>query len=84
MNSETRAAALRLANPSGLYNPAPHGYSHLAMVGPNTRLLLVSGQGGEDERGELASDFRQQVRRPFITSALRSPREALHSQTSPR
>lgn len=67
MNAESdrRRAALQLTNPPGLYDPAPHGYSHLAMVGPNTRLLLVAGQGGEDERGGFAPDFRQQVRQAF-------------------
>ncbi len=52
-------------NPPGLYDPAPHGYSHVAVISPGTRLVIVSGQGGENERGELAPDFRAQVRQAF-------------------
>ena len=52
-------------NPPGLYDPAPHGYSHVAVVAAGARLLIVSGQGGENERGELTPDFRAQVRQAF-------------------
>lgn len=51
-----------LSNPAGLYDPAPNGYSHVALLEPGTRLVLVSGQGGEDETGALSPDFRTQVR----------------------
>jgi enamine deaminase RidA (YjgF/YER057c/UK114 family) len=64
MNAQ-QAAALRLINPPGLYDPAPHGYSHVAVIAPGARLVIVSGQGGENERGELAPDFRAQVRQAF-------------------
>ena len=53
---------LVLANPPGLYDPAPNGYSHIAMVAPGSRLILIAGQGGEDEAGRLSPDFRVQVR----------------------
>ncbi len=49
-------------NPAGLYDPVPNGYSHMATVVHPTRMLLISGQGGENERGELLPDFRSQVR----------------------
>ncbi|SDD82060.1 hypothetical protein SAMN05444679_11415 [Variovorax sp. CF079] len=29
--------AIQLINPPGLYDPAPNGYSHLAIVPPGTR-----------------------------------------------
>lgn len=64
MNARPKAA-VRLINPPGLYDPAPHGYSHLAVLSPGTRLVVVSGQGGENERGELTPDFRAQVRQAF-------------------
>ncbi len=64
MNTQ-HAAAVRLMNPPGLYDPAPHGYSHVAVISPGTRLVIVSGQGGENERGDLAPDFRAQVRQAF-------------------
>jgi enamine deaminase RidA (YjgF/YER057c/UK114 family) len=50
-------------NPAGLYDPAPNGYSHMATVTNPTRVVLISGQGGENEHGELVPDFRSQVRR---------------------
>lgn len=53
---------LTLINPAGLYDPSANGYSHVADVAAGARLVFIAGQGGEDERGELAEDFRLQVR----------------------
>lgn len=53
---------LQLINPPGLYDPAPNGYSHLAIVPPGSRLVLVAGQGGETAEGQLSPDFATQVR----------------------
>ena len=60
-NREPRVSAVVFANPAGLYDPTPNGYSHVAVVRPGTRLVHVAGQGGENERGELPVDFRLQV-----------------------
>ncbi|WP_417779194.1 RidA family protein [Stutzerimonas xanthomarina] len=49
-------------NPLGLYDPAPNGYSHVALVPGRTRLAFIAGQGGETEDGRLSEDFRAQVR----------------------
>lgn len=49
-------------NPDGLYDPAPNGYSHIAVPPAGTRLAYIAGQGGEDAQGALAADFRTQVR----------------------
>jgi enamine deaminase RidA (YjgF/YER057c/UK114 family) len=54
-----------LSNPAGLYDPAPNGYSHLAVVPAGTRLLQVAGQGGEDATGALPPEFQAQVRQAF-------------------
>jgi len=51
-----------LINPPGLYDPAPNGYSHIAVVPAGTRLAFIAGQGGETAAGQLSSDFREQVR----------------------
>ncbi len=59
---QTRESTLTLMNPAGLYDPAPNGYSHVASVAPGRRLVCIAGQGGENEAGELPTDFRQQVR----------------------
>jgi len=54
-----------LSNPPGLYDPAPNGYSHLAVVAAGSRLVLVAGQGGEDATGALPPEFQAQVRQAF-------------------
>lgn len=54
--------AFELINPPGLYDPAPNGYSHVAVSAPGTRQVLVSGQGGERADGRLPADFHAQVR----------------------
>ena len=53
---------IQLINPPGLYDPAPNGYSHLAIVPPGSRLVLVAGQGGETAEGGLPPDYASQVR----------------------
>jgi enamine deaminase RidA (YjgF/YER057c/UK114 family) len=57
--------SFHLVNPSGLYDPGPNGYSHLANVPPGRRFVLVSGQGGEAVDGQLSTDFATQVRKAF-------------------
>ncbi|MFC4157793.1 RidA family protein [Chitinimonas lacunae] len=57
--------ALALLNPPGLYDPAPNGYSHLALIAAGSRLVFVAGQGGESEDGQLSPDFATQVRQAF-------------------
>jgi len=64
-SASNKTAALTLSNPAGLYDPAPNGYSHLAVVQPGTRLVVVAGQGGETEDGELSPDFATQVCQAF-------------------
>jgi enamine deaminase RidA (YjgF/YER057c/UK114 family) len=58
-------ATLEFANPAGLYDPAPNGYSHVAKVAAGARLVFVAGQGGENVAGVLAADFAGQVRQAF-------------------
>jgi enamine deaminase RidA (YjgF/YER057c/UK114 family) len=57
--------AFLLHNPAGLYDPAPNGYSHLAVLAPGARLVLPAGLGGEDADGNLPADFRVQLRLAF-------------------
>ncbi|EPC03137.1 hypothetical protein L861_22775 [Litchfieldella anticariensis FP35 = DSM 16096] len=67
MNTHTqdRSSLMTLMNPAGLYDPAPNGYSHVASIAPNARLVFIAGQGGENEAGELSPDFRVQVQQAF-------------------
>jgi enamine deaminase RidA (YjgF/YER057c/UK114 family) len=58
-------------NPTGLYDPVPNGYSHAAWADtPGARLVLLSGQGGEDAEGRLADGFAAQVRRSLDNMLL--------------
>lgn len=57
-----QAQSQEISNPKGLYDPRPHGYSHMATVPANSILVFVAGQAGTDEKGELSTDFRTQVR----------------------
>jgi len=57
--------AFSLINPVGLYDPAPNGYSHVASLKQGARLAFISGQGGENEKGELPKTFEGQVRQAF-------------------
>lgn len=74
--SATSAGApiLTLRNPPGLYDPAPNGYSHIAIVEAGARTLHIAGQGGEDASGRLAEGFEAQVRQAFANL-----RTALHA-----
>lgn len=59
-----RKKNLKILNPSKLYDPKPYGFSHMAVVNTE-KLVLVSGQGGEDAAGNLTRDFRHQVQQAF-------------------
>jgi len=62
MRERTSPNELSLINPPGLYDPAPNGYSHVALLPPGARLAFIAGQGGETADGRLSDDFREQVR----------------------
>lgn len=62
MSEAAERSTLRLINPPGLYDPAPNGYSHVAIVPAGTWLAFIAGQGGETADGSLPGDFREQVR----------------------
>ncbi|AMB80070.1 RidA family protein [Pseudomonas paraversuta] len=57
--------AVQLLNPAGLYDPSGNGYSHVARLAPNVRLVYTAGQGGENADSVLAADFAGQVRQAF-------------------
>lgn len=69
-----QSSSLTFINPPGLYDPRPNGYSHVAVVSPCSRLVYVSGQGGEDANGALPADFAAQVSQAFanLLTALRA------------
>ncbi len=71
--------AFQLINPDALYDPHRNGYSHVAIVKPNMRMIHISGQGGENKNGELSEYFDQQVQQVFynIQQALASAQAQL-------
>ena len=64
----------QLSNPEGLYDPSQNGYSHVAELQPQARLLYIAGQGGEDPQGKLSVEFGAQARQALanLGTALRS------------
>ncbi|RZK19968.1 MAG: RidA family protein [Pedobacter sp.] len=56
---------LEITNPDGIYDPRPHGYSHVASVSASDLLVFVAGQGGSKTDGFLSGDFRIQVKIVF-------------------
>ncbi|HXV07201.1 MAG TPA: RidA family protein, partial [Burkholderiales bacterium] len=78
--------ALTLMNPAGLYDPAPNGYSHVALVAAGARLVYIAGQRGETESGALVPDFRLQVRQALrnigacLASAGAGPAQVLRTK----
>jgi len=59
--SASTLRSLSFANPSGLYDPQPNGYSHIAVAEGPVRTVFIAGQGGEDAHGVLAAGFAAQV-----------------------
>ena len=72
--SEVFGPAFKLCNPVGLYDPRANGYSHVAALAPDARLLFIAGQGGEDCNGQLSSDFSEQAMQALanLSTALSS------------
>lgn len=72
----TQASAQKRHNPASLFDPAPYGFSHVAVVPAGSKLIYVAGQGGEeDTTGTLSPSFRRQVQ-----YVLRNIQTALASQ----
>ena len=65
--SSVSAADIQSVNPTGLYDPAPNGYSHAMVV---KDLAFIAGQGGETRSGELAPDFEAQVAQAYRNLAV--------------
>jgi enamine deaminase RidA (YjgF/YER057c/UK114 family) len=74
VQASATTALVTLINPAGLYDPSPYGYSHVAALRADCRIVYIAGQGGENERGELSSDFRTQVRQALsnLQTALKA------------
>lgn len=77
--NQPQTDAFQLINPEALYDPRSNGYSHVAIVKPNMRMIHIAGQGGENKNGELSEYFDQQVQQVFynIQQALASAQAQL-------
>ena len=54
-----------IVNPHNLYDPTPNGYSTAVIVPSGARIAYISGQGGQDGRGQLSPDFAVQVKQAY-------------------
>jgi enamine deaminase RidA (YjgF/YER057c/UK114 family) len=61
---------MQLLNPPALYDSSPNSYSQLAMVPAGTRLVFISGQGGDNPDGSFADDFATQAASAFRNLGL--------------
>ncbi len=67
ISTETRQIKpFHMLNPNTLYNPKAFAYSHIAEVRHFLRILHISGQGGENQRGQRSTDFAQQLHQAFL------------------
>jgi len=70
MTETLSPTAFQLSNPQGLYDPGPNGYSHVAELQPQARLLFIAGQGGEDALGQLSPEFAEQARQALANLGI--------------
>lgn len=62
---DANKASLKFSNPKTLYNPQPFAYSHTAEVKNFSRIIHISGQGGENQQGLLSDIFEHQTAQVF-------------------
>ncbi|MEM9623006.1 MAG: RidA family protein [Pseudomonadota bacterium] len=76
----SRSAQLQTINPPALYDPTPNGYSHVVVSPRNATTVYVSGQGGEDQEGQLSTEFEQQVQQAYknLQAALQAAGASSH------
>ena len=58
-----------IVNPPHLHDPSPNGYSTAVITPAAGRLAFISGQGGQDHRGQLSPDFAAQVTQAYANLA---------------
>ena len=55
------APQLHHLQPTGLYDATPNGYTHVVTVHGPAQWAFVSGQGGENQAGDLPDSFAAQA-----------------------
>lgn len=59
--SQSDAQKPTFINPPNMFDSAAHGYSQVAVVQTPAKFIYTAGQGGANDKGELSSDFEEQV-----------------------
>jgi enamine deaminase RidA (YjgF/YER057c/UK114 family) len=70
MGPDMTTSRIQLMNPPSLYDSSPNAYSQLAIVPAGSRLLFISGQGGDEPDGSFSADFRTQAAAAFRNLGL--------------
>lgn len=65
MQASSDPVTTTIVNPEGLYDPAPYGYSHAVVATNASGIVYIAGQGGENQAGELPTDFESQVNQAY-------------------
>lgn len=65
-NLKLKQSPFTMINPEMLYDPKMNGYSHIVEVANFSRIIHISGQGGEDIHGILSTSFQQQVQQTLL------------------
>lgn len=55
----------RFINPADLYDPTSNGYTHIVIAPARGVTVYIAGQGGEDNNGNLANEFVDQLKQAF-------------------
>lgn len=69
IQNTTAGAKPQIINPAHLHDPSPNGYSTAVIAQPSSRLAFISGQGGQDQTGNLSNDFSAQVAQAYANLA---------------
>jgi enamine deaminase RidA (YjgF/YER057c/UK114 family) len=56
---------IQRVNPKGLSDSSHYGYAQITVVPPNTTLVYVAEQLGENEKGNFSMDFTAQLKQAF-------------------
>src|SRR2546427_3306026 len=64
------APQLHHLQPAGLYDATPNGYTHVVTVHGPAQWAFVSGQGGENQAGDLPDSFAAQAQQALSNLKL--------------
>ncbi len=64
------APQLHYLQPAGLYDATPNGYTHVVTVHGPAQWAFVSGQGGENQAGDLPESFAAQAQQALSNLKL--------------